>query len=206
MSAFSQMSDTDPDRGHRSASRDALLDAAERLMGARGYHAVSVSALCRESGCPNGSLYYHFGSKAGLLMAALQRGVGRLDDALQAVLRDEKAGRARLDRFIDVLLEAVDRQQDFQRLLVFVMLEQSHDPEVGSVVDPFSTRILEQMTDLCSDALAEGDPAVERREARDMALALTGLLIGLFTLRVSEVGHLARSYVDRALACRPVTS
>ncbi|MFD9330371.1 TetR/AcrR family transcriptional regulator [Streptomyces sp. NPDC060065] len=180
-----------------------MLDAAERLMGAQGYHAASVSSLCKESGCPNGSLYHHFGSKAGLLKATLQRGLGRLDDALQVALRDEGSGAARLDRFIDVLLETVDRHANFHRLLVFVLLEQIHDPEVQGVVDPFRSQIIEQVTDVCADALGESGPVVERAEARDMALALTGLTIGLFTLGVPEVRHLAHAYVRRALPRHP---
>ncbi|MGC9544686.1 TetR/AcrR family transcriptional regulator [Streptomyces sp. UG1] len=187
----------------RYDSREALLEAAERLMGAQGYHAASVSSLCKESGCPNGSLYHHFGSKAGLLKAALQRGLGRIDDALQLASRDEGAGAARLDRFIDVLLDTVDRHANFQRLLVFVLLEQIHDPEVQDVVDPFRSRILEQVTEVCAEALGERSPVVERTEARDMALALTGLTIGLFTLGVPEVRRLAHAYVRRALACHP---
>ncbi|WP_149830504.1 TetR/AcrR family transcriptional regulator [Streptomyces tailanensis] len=190
-------------RVERGGSREALLDAAERLMGAQGYHAASVSLLCKESGCPNGSLYHHFGSKAGLLKAALQRGLGRLDDALQVASRDGGSGAARLSRFIDVLLETVDRHANFQRLLVFVLLEQTHDPEVQDVVDPFRSRILEQVTEVCADALGESSPVAECAEARDMALSLTGLTIGLFALGVPEVRHLAHAYVRRALPDHP---
>lgn len=58
-------------------SKDAILDAAERLMAQVGYERASIAQICRESGLPVGSLYHHFGSKAGVLAAIMERGTER---------------------------------------------------------------------------------------------------------------------------------
>ena len=58
-------------------SREDILDAAERLMAARGYAGTSIAILSRESGLPASSIYWHFGSKAGVLAAVLERGARR---------------------------------------------------------------------------------------------------------------------------------
>ena len=55
-------------------SREEILDAASRLMAARGYDGTSVSALAKESGLPASSIYWHFGSKEGVLKAVMERG------------------------------------------------------------------------------------------------------------------------------------
>lgn len=66
-------------RGERS--RDAVLDAAAALMAERGYAGASISAICTQSGLPPSSVYWHFGSKDGVLKAVLDRSARRhLDD------------------------------------------------------------------------------------------------------------------------------
>jgi AcrR family transcriptional regulator len=55
-------------------SREDILDAASRLMAARGVDGTSISALAKESGLPASSIYWHFGSKEGVLLAVVERG------------------------------------------------------------------------------------------------------------------------------------
>jgi AcrR family transcriptional regulator len=63
-------------------SREVILDAAEDLMARIGYDKTSISMICRASGLPVGSLYHHFGSKAGLLAAVMKRGADRFFAAM----------------------------------------------------------------------------------------------------------------------------
>jgi AcrR family transcriptional regulator len=50
-----------------------LLDAAERLIGARGVEGVSLRAINTEAGSNVAAAHYHFGSKEGLVRAVLAR-------------------------------------------------------------------------------------------------------------------------------------
>jgi AcrR family transcriptional regulator len=50
-----------------------LLDAAERLIGERGVDAVSLRAINAEAGSNVAAAHYHFGSKAALVRAVLDR-------------------------------------------------------------------------------------------------------------------------------------
>ena len=60
-----------------------LLDAAERLLGERGVDAVSLRAINAEAGSNVAAAHYHFGSKAALVRAVLDRRM--------AVLAEERA-------------------------------------------------------------------------------------------------------------------
>ena len=62
-------------------SRQHILDVASRLMAERGYDGTSMSLLCREVGLPASSIYWHFGSKEGLLAAVMERGARHFFDA-----------------------------------------------------------------------------------------------------------------------------
>jgi AcrR family transcriptional regulator len=50
-----------------------LLDAAERLIGARGVEGVSLRAINAEAGSNVAAAHYHFGSKESLVRAVLAR-------------------------------------------------------------------------------------------------------------------------------------
>lgn len=59
------------------SSRELILDATERLMATRGYAATSISDIRKACGLPVSSIYWHFGSKEGVLAAVMERGAVR---------------------------------------------------------------------------------------------------------------------------------
>ena len=63
-------------------SRDAILDAAERLFAERGYEATSLQLVGAAAGVSRGTPGYFFGSKEGLYRAVFNRAFGRVEGAL----------------------------------------------------------------------------------------------------------------------------
>jgi len=55
------------------AARAALLDAAQRLMLARGFVGTSLDQVCEATGVTKGALLHYFGTKDELGLAALDR-------------------------------------------------------------------------------------------------------------------------------------
>ncbi len=64
-------------------TKEKLLEAAERLMLAKGYEAASVEEICQAAGVTKGSLFHYFGSKEDLGMAVLDRFVSSRFQAFQ---------------------------------------------------------------------------------------------------------------------------
>lgn len=54
-------------------ARDAILDAARECVLDTGYAGVSTRMITDRAGVPLSQLHYHFGSKHGLMLAALRR-------------------------------------------------------------------------------------------------------------------------------------
>ena len=54
-------------------ARGQILDAAERIVKARGAAKITYQELVRESGVSRGGITYHFGSKETLLRALVER-------------------------------------------------------------------------------------------------------------------------------------
>lgn len=64
-------------------SRDAILQAAERLFAERGYLGISLDEIARRSGAKRSLILYHFKSKTGLWRAASARAAARFNDAVR---------------------------------------------------------------------------------------------------------------------------
>lgn len=62
--------------------RDAFVDAAQRLMQAKGYEKTSIQDVLTEAGASRGAFYHYFDSKSALLDAVVARVV---DGALTSV-------------------------------------------------------------------------------------------------------------------------
>jgi AcrR family transcriptional regulator len=73
-------------------TRAAILDAATRLLYTRGLDGIGVAELCTTIGVSKETLYRHFGSKDGLVLAVLEarsdRLVRWLDEAAAAAGED----------------------------------------------------------------------------------------------------------------------
>lgn len=65
--------------------REALLDAAERLLIEVGYAGISARRLAREAGVNLGLVHYHFGSMENVFLEALERFTLRLTERQKAL-------------------------------------------------------------------------------------------------------------------------
>ena len=60
-------------KAQSEATAAAVLDAAQRLYGERGYADVALEEIARTAGVTRGALYHHFASREGLFTAVLER-------------------------------------------------------------------------------------------------------------------------------------
>ncbi len=70
------------DPAANAVRREAILDAAERLIQTKGYEQMSIQDVQDELGVSRGAIYHYFDSKADLLEAV----IGRMTDAAMAVV------------------------------------------------------------------------------------------------------------------------
>jgi AcrR family transcriptional regulator len=72
----------------RAAAEEALLDAAERLLLAEGYAAITTRRLAAEAGVNHGLVHYYFGSVENVLVRVLERFTERLIARQRAMYAD----------------------------------------------------------------------------------------------------------------------
>jgi TetR/AcrR family transcriptional regulator, transcriptional repressor for nem operon len=90
------------------STREAVLEAATRLMHVRGYQNTSLDDVLRESGVGKGNFYYHFRSKEDLGYAILDQLVALfLERTLEPCFSAAETPRlAQIHCFLDRVFEA----------------------------------------------------------------------------------------------------
>src|SRR5688572_23669682 len=80
------------------ATKERLLNAAERLFAARGFAGTSLREVTAEAGANVAAVHYHFGSKEELLRAVLSRIVAPVNAERLTLLERVEAEAARRRR------------------------------------------------------------------------------------------------------------
>lgn len=106
-------------------SRHEILGAARRLIEAHGYDGMTISALASQSGLPPSSIYWHFSSKEGVLLAFLRSTADYYTVAPVSMDRDELP-RERLKRRMRATAETIVAHPVFLRNQLLLQL-QDHD-------------------------------------------------------------------------------
>ena len=90
------------------STREAIIEAASRLIHVHGYNHTSLDDVLRESGAGKGNFYYHFKSKEGLGYAILDQIIASfLERTLEPCFADPDQGAlAQIRCFLDRVLEA----------------------------------------------------------------------------------------------------
>jgi AcrR family transcriptional regulator len=97
-----------------AATREAILDAAERLLARYGYKKTTMDDVAREAGIGKGTTYLHFPSKEELTLCTIDRIVDRLLDRLWAIARSGGPADRRLrDMLLTRVLFRFDSVRDY---------------------------------------------------------------------------------------------
>lgn len=119
-----------PGRPKDLEKREAILDAAQALFAERGIDGVPIEAIAARSGVSKVTVYGHFGDKAKIFDAIVQRETARLTEQLSGALNGDGSLQDRLTTFgmalVDMLTQpchlALDRA---------VSLESQRNPDLG---------------------------------------------------------------------------
>jgi TetR/AcrR family transcriptional regulator len=175
------------------ATRDLILDAAERRFAERGFAGVSMRELAAEAGLRNqASLYNHFRNKRALYEAVLARGVDPIVAVIAAsgnVPRAAHGGAARVGStagggnapaagnpgaFVDLLLDYLVEHPHLPRLIQRAALDDSR------YLRSALTRLLRPLYAQGIRVLAAAEGPWQEAELPHLAAGLYQLIFGYF--------------------------
>lgn len=160
------------EKGHRSATRQRIVEVAARRFRESGVAAVGLTGVMADAGLTNGAFYGHFESKEALVCDALCHAL----DEREADFVASGAAGADLESSLRGYLNAAHRDNPGIGCPSAALL-----PEIGRHADATRaafTRHLVTFVDLIAGLLPAGEPA----HARATATALFGLVVGTLQL------------------------
>lgn len=164
-------------------TKEALLDAAERLFTENGYNAVSTRDLAEAAGANLAAIKYHFGSKAKLFIEVVTRLMGksgvveaRLDFHGPLVTGEQaaKAIGAHVYGFLYYLLNC-SHPQACRMMLRESCTDHSEDPEMyESLIAQVTTSFLRPLEESLVGAIKVVCPTLTREQCVMGARSITG--------------------------------
>lgn len=134
--------------------RDAIVDAAKKLLWEQGYQSMSPRKVLDASGAGQGSLYHHFRSKRQLAEAALAEVEAELVASAEAIF---SADRPPLERLRAYLFLERDGLKGCRLGRLANEAEVLNTPELQAVLSRYFVRLEALVGAAMAQAQAEGD-------------------------------------------------
>src|SRR3954465_2231214 len=177
----------------RGARRAQLLQAAQEVFVANGYHAAAMDEIADRAGVSKPVLYQHFPSKLDLYLALLDQHVELLGERVRSALSSTDDNKERVTACIAAYFAFVDDPGGAFRLVF----------ESGPRNEPAVRERVERSLQISIDALADTiarDTGLGRGEAELLSCGLAGLAEGSARgWLASEPGGADRVAKDRAI-------
>jgi len=99
-------------------TREAILDAAEKLFGRFGYRKTTVQEIAEEARIGKGTVYLHFESKESVALSTIDRLIQRVVDRLEEITAGEEPADERIRAMlIERVMIRFDGVQDYSSRL-----------------------------------------------------------------------------------------
>lgn len=146
----------------RSNNRVAeLLDAAAVLFASQGYARTTIRDITSAVGMRSGSTYYHFASKAEILLAVYEEGVARVQASVDDALADaDDDPWSRLEAALTGHLAAVLDPSAYARTIVAVLPDDV--PDLSTEITALRNGYEQQWIDLVDELGAPVDASLLR--------------------------------------------
>jgi AcrR family transcriptional regulator len=166
----------------RREFRRAILSAAEKVIVAKGYSALTMDDVAREAQFSKATLYHYFRSKGELLLEILGHFFEEIEQEMRRIGRLRASGREKLGKGIKFYLRFTEEKENISRMLMMdrSFLEKmnifiSAESELASESDRrFITKVKAKRKDILdgvAETLKEGMASGEFRKM-DVAAAV----------------------------------
>src|SRR5512138_92475 len=108
---------TRPTRLPRSVRRRQLLEAAQEVFVAQGYHAAAMDDIAERAGVSKPVLYQHFQSKLDLYLALLDTHCAAMTARTRQVMAEHTDNRERVHGAMRAYFDLIDHESEAFRLV-----------------------------------------------------------------------------------------
>jgi AcrR family transcriptional regulator len=158
--------------------RDAFVDAALRLIVARGYQHLSIQDVLDELGASKGAFYHYFDSKGALLAAVVESTVDAATETVQPIAADPQLSAVRK---LEGIFSGIAQWKGERTVLMLELLRVWFSDDNTVVREGLRRAVTERLTPqldgILQQGVAEGSFSVSSTEGATSVLL--ALILGL---------------------------
>ena len=182
---------------NQAAGRQCILDQAQQLFFAHGYHGVSIRDIVQACGLSNAALYYHFGSKQKLYVEVIRGFVASVVQPVQEAEAGSGSSRERLSRMVLAFARLSSESQSELHMLLRDLTE-CEGEEIQQLIPELVEQILAPFAAVLEDGIAAGE--IRPVDVHRVSLLLLGMLNSLAARRMrGPVAETLAEDVDLAI-------
>ncbi|GAC1381175.1 MAG: TetR/AcrR family transcriptional regulator [Ktedonobacteraceae bacterium] len=138
----------------KQATRQRILEAAERVFAEKGYHGTVVDDIIHTADISKGGFYFHFPNKQGIFLVLMEALTPRLISATERAIGQETDPIAKVDAALRTVLATFARHRRLSRILLIeaVGLGPNFEQKLMQVRTQFAAVIQRHL----DQAIAEG--------------------------------------------------
>ena len=165
-------------RSRAEDRRGALIKAAYKVMARDGVHRVPLQQISTEAGVSKGLLIYHFQTKDGLVLAALEWVLDATEARIRKRLADSDDPAGAISNVIDAVWVNPEANRDFFRFYLDGVEHQARSREF----DQFADKGRSIMNTFYRDVIVAGVDAgvLEVEDPTVAAIQMRALIEGMF--------------------------
>ena len=156
-----------PARLPRSARRKQLLEAAQEVFVAQGYHAAAMDDIAERAGVSKPVLYQHFPGKLDLYLALLDTHCDAIIDRMRNAMSSSTDNKVRVAAATSAYFDFIDHESEAFRLVFESDLR--NDPAVRARFERVERGCIEAITETIM-----ADTGLGRERAELLAAGLCG--------------------------------
>jgi AcrR family transcriptional regulator len=186
--------------------RDLILHCAAQLFASKGYRETSIAELAQVSGVAEGTIFYHFKTKDGVLLAIIEDLKDEITGKFDAYLRETTfaSGLEMVEGLVSFYLYLAGRREDFFQLLHRHTLYEL--AATNEACRAHLETLYSSVVELFEKALRRGqaDGSIDARASRKTALILLTLVDGLVRFKHHNLYDAGALYNELIAACRRI--
>ena len=183
---------------NQPAGRQCILDQAQQLFLAHGYHGVSIRDIVQACGLSNAALYYHFGNKQNLFAEVFKNYVAVVAQQVQEAGVRQGSCRERLASMAEAHAHFMLRSGCELHTLIRDLM-QCDSGEIRQLITEAKGQIPSMFATVMEEGIADGE--IRPVDAQRVSVLLLGMIRSLTAHRTyGKAGETLTEDVDLAIS------
>lgn len=161
--------------------KDMVLQAARALFVAKGYYAVSIPQIVKDSGVSTGAIYSYFSNKEDLARQLYEQTLNQFQESFFERVVQTSSTLEKLRSFAELVFEIAENDPETMRYMLTVR----HDEFITDAVPICYSEPFRWIQQIVAEGIARGE--LKTGDYFLSAVSFTGVIIRAVELRLSGV-------------------